>query len=93
MNGGRFRSGGVPGVLVLFALAVSLPACGQSASQKSSVRMSALVDSLQPAITLEWEAQTGASGHTVYRRVPGARHGVRRWPPWPVGRPVGPTTR
>ena len=59
-------------VLVLFALAVSLPACGQSASQKSSVRMSALVDSLQPAITLEWEAQTGASGHTVYRRVPGA---------------------
>ena len=59
-------------LLVLSLVGAFLTACGQSVSQRSVVRLSAHVDSLLPAITLEWELQAGASGYTIQRRVPGA---------------------
>lgn len=44
----------------------------QSPGQRGAVQLSAQVQDLPPAITLEWPIHPGATGYSVYRRVLGA---------------------
>jgi hypothetical protein len=52
--------------------ALLLTACAQSSSQRSAVRMGATVTSTPPAITLNWAPESGSTGYSVFRKVPGA---------------------
>lgn len=58
--------------LAAWAMMFSFAACGQSPATKASVRLSAAVNPVDTTITLEWEAFTGTTGFTVYRRPAGA---------------------
>lgn len=46
-------------------------AFGQSPSDRAAVRLFATVDSVQPAITVQWSPYSGASSYTIYRRAAG----------------------
>lgn len=60
--------------LFSFWLSVTLllTACAQSSSQRSAVRMGATVTSTPRAITLNWVPESGSTGYSVFRKVPGA---------------------
>lgn len=54
------------------ALMVALSACGQTSSNRSSVRAMATVQADIPSITLQWQAFANTTGFTIFRREAGA---------------------
>ncbi|MBK8498064.1 MAG: hypothetical protein IPL52_04425 [Flavobacteriales bacterium] len=55
-------------ILSLPFLALAFGAQAQSASELSTVRVMAVVSQVPPRITLQWQAVSGATGFTIYRR-------------------------
>jgi hypothetical protein len=57
---------------IVFSLLLVLTACGQSASDRTAVKLNATVTEAPPSITLQWQPISNSTSFSIYRKAPTA---------------------